>query len=127
MGLAQDPKRIIINEATVELVGRLAKEVGMCREAVADFAFLYLQRTYRNPTNKQKNASFNHWKGICQCPQCKEAGEPVARADAVFHHLQRRIAEQHEPHNLLPYHRRHHDLAHRVRHSSLSKGSPGAT
>lgn len=121
---SQDPNRARINAVVEETVNSLARELGIHREVVADFAYLYLQVKYRNATTAQKNASHVHWEGICQCVECKKAKTKVARPEAVFHHVERRVPGQHEPASLRPYHPKHHDKAHGVVRGSLSKGSP---
>jgi hypothetical protein len=111
-----------VKESVLGLVEQLSAELRLPRAAIADIAYLYLQKhpTWgRNPSKSQKRAAHNHWKGACQ-----ECAGPVEFSEAVFHHRQRRIDEQHSPQNLLPYHDSCHDKHHGVVSGSLSKGSP---
>jgi len=117
-----DEKRLRIKQSVEQLVERLAVELSILPEEVADVAFLYIQKHPkwgRNPSKTQKRASHSHWKGLCQA-----CSQPVELGEAVFHHKQRRIREQHEPANLLPYHPECHDDHHKVTQGSLSKGAP---
>ncbi len=111
-----------IKRSVTELIVRLATELSMHPEAVADVAFLHIQKHPswgRNPTKAQKRTAHRHWKGRCQ--HCQEQ---VPFEAAVFHHLRRRIPKQHQPDNLLPYHASCHDSEHEAQRGSLSKGSP---
>lgn len=115
-------RRLQVTQAVSALVEKLAKETECHPEAVADVAFLHIQKHPswgRNPSEAQKRASLRYWKDECQ-----GCGEAVARERAVFHHLRRRIPNQHEPRNLLPYHPECHDAKHGARRASLSKGTP---
>ena len=117
-----DNEKMQIRASVAELIERLAGKLKIHPEAVADVAFLYIQKHPswgRNPSRTQKRASHKHWNNRCQ--GCRE---PVELRDAVFHHLRRRIPNQHEPENMLPYHRDCHDKVHDVSQGSLSKGSP---
>jgi hypothetical protein len=117
-----DNERQRIRQAVAELIERLAIDLGTHPEAVADVAFLCIQKHPswgRNPTKTQKRASHKHWEGCCQ-----GCGESLEMRDAVFHHLRRRIPNQHGPENLLPYHPGCHDTEHKVSQGSLSKGAP---
>lgn len=117
-----DHQKQLIRQSVSEVIERLATECSLHPEAVADVAFLHIQKHPswgRNATKAQKRASHRHWQG-----QCQKCHEPVCFDDAVFHHLQRRIPNQHGADNLLPYCSKCHDVEHEVRQSSLSKGSP---
>ncbi len=114
--------RTRIKHSVTMLVETLSQELGQPRAAVADLAYLHLQKHPvwgRNPSKSQKRAAHRRWGGACQA--CLEI---VALDEAVFHHLKRRVDDQHDPHNLLPYHDKCHDKHHGVVQDSLSKGSP---
>ena len=117
-----DANRAIVKRSVADLVERLAVELSLPRAAVADIAYLHLQKHSdwgRNPNRTQKRSAHRYWEG-----QCQECGNAVAFEDAVFHHKMRRIDYQHAPGNLLPYHEECHDAHHGARAGSLSKGSP---
>lgn len=119
--LTKQQKDVIRTELD-HLINRIASDLHQYPEAIATELFYRLQRhpQYgRNATTAQKNASFSHWKGICQ--KCLM---PVKRKDAKFHHLRRGIQDQHAPINLVPYHSGCHDDEHEAVDGSLSKGSP---
>ncbi|WP_461414082.1 HNH endonuclease [Gemmatimonas sp.] len=102
------------------VVTSLSEELGFVPEAIADIAYLHLQKHAkwgRNPTKTQKKAAFDAWGGTCQ-----HCHLPVKRGDEVYHHIRRRISGQHEPANLLLYHTSCHDQHHGVRRS-LSAGT----
>jgi len=118
----QKEQRAVIKRRLDQFVEQLATDLELAPEAVADIAYLRIQKHRswgRNPTRAQKRAAYEHWQGLCQA--CEQ---PVDFSDAVFHHVQRRIPNQHEPQNLLPYHDHCHDHHHGVTHRSLSKGAP---
>lgn len=117
-----DEHRKRIRQAVSALVEDLASETGCHAEAVADVAFLHIQKHPswgRNPTEAQKPASLIHWNG-----RCRGCGELVSRTEAVFHHLRRRDPNQHSPTNLQPFHPGCHDSEHGAAKASLSKGAP---
>lgn len=117
-----ESQRKRIKESIGELIEGLDKDLEAYPEAVADVAFLYIQKHPswgRNASRAQKRAAYKHWEGKCQA--CRK---DVAFDNAVFHHLERRIPDQHGPKNLLPYHPKCHDDAHEVKVGSLSKGTP---
>jgi len=117
----ENKHRTKIRQAVSVLVEKLAEETGCHAEAVADVAFLHIQKHPswgRNSTEAQKRASLRFWKERCQ-----GCGEALSRAEAVFHHLRRRIPDQHAPENLLPYHPGCHDTEHGAKKASLSKGA----
>lgn len=102
------------------VVTRLAQELGVVPEAIADIAYLHLQKHAkwgRNPSKKQKKAAFDAWGGICQ-----HCHQPVTVGDDVYHHIRRRVLGQHEPANLLLCHTACHDQHHGVSRS-LSAGT----
>lgn len=108
-----------------EMIEGTAEEVGLTPEEVAQETFYRMQRhpdpgLRRNATKAEQRASFEHW-GECQRPGCTDE---LTIEEAVFHHLERGIPEQHSPSNLLPFHPGCHDAAHSVHEGSLSKGSP---
>lgn len=111
-----------VRDALDSFIHETSAKSGICAEAVAAVAFYRLQRhpTWgRNATPTQKNASYQHWNGICH--RCRQ---PVKRSEAKFHHLTRGVPNQHEPANLVPEHTACHDDEHNVIFGSLSKGSP---
>jgi len=117
----EDQKKLI-KSCVSELIERLAQEQSLVAEAVADIAFLHIQKHAswgRNPTKPQKKASHQRWNGCCQ-----RCDRPVAFDTAVFHHLRRRIQNQHGPENLVPLCPGCHDNEHGARRGSLSKGTP---
>ena len=114
--------RAKVKQAVAGLVETLCESLGLPRAAVADIAYLYLQKHPswgRNPSKTQKRAAHRHWQGRCQ--DCQKL---VSFEESVFHHRKRRIDEQHSPGNPLPYHDACHDKHHGVVVGSLSKGSP---
>lgn len=117
-------ERARIKQEMTDLIQSLAEEMSAHPEAVADVAFLHIQKHPfwgRNATKSQRRKAHRYWKGRCQ-----GCGEPVEPAEAVFHHVQRRVPGQHDPENLKPYHPGCHDKVHNVKHGSLSKGAPEA-
>ena len=117
-----DDQKRTIKASVGKLIEKLARDLDAYPEAVADVAFLYIQKHPswgRNPTRTQKQASYEKWGG--QCQKCNRA---IEFEEAVFHHLARRIPNQHGPENLLPYHPPCHDKKHDVVEGSLSKGAP---
>ena len=115
-------KKSAIRESLEELVERLAQELSLSHETVANEAFYFLQRHSRwgrNATGAQKRASFQHWK-----EQCFVCNQSLEFSEAVFHHLKRGIADQHAPANLVPSHSKCHDRIHGVTQGSLFKGAP---
>ena len=108
------------------LISDLSQRLGACPEAIAAKAFYRLQRHTawgRNATETQKAASYRHWNGVCQRPDCTDK-RPASRAELTFHHLVRGVPRQHEPANLVPHHLRCHDAEHRAVRRSLLTGSP---
>jgi 5-methylcytosine-specific restriction endonuclease McrA len=118
----QSEHRDRIKREVDQLVTSLAAELSVPAEAVADVAYLHIQKHSgwgRNPSKAQKRAAHQHWDGACQ-----HCNEPVTLSEAVFHHVKRRVTGQHQPANLLPYHEACHDQHHGVVEGSLSKGTP---
>lgn len=114
--------RARITSSVDALVRGLAEELALCPKAVADVAYLRLQKHPvwgRNPTDAHKNAAYKAWNGICQ--GCLT---PVERKKAVFHHVCRRTPNLHAPENLKPYHTGCHDRTHGITLGSISKGAP---
>lgn len=115
-------QRSKIRQSVTGLVEQLASELSLDAQAVADVAFLHVQKHPawgRNATKAQKRAAHEHWQGLCQ-----GCNDTVVFGEAVFHHFRRRIPNQHGPDNLRPYHAGCHDSEHGVQQGSLSKGSP---
>lgn len=115
------PQREELDKEVDTLVARISRKFGIPQAQIARQAFYRLQKsgTYGvNPTPAQKNASYEHWSGICQ--QCKK---PVARNDESYHHSRRDIANPHQPSNLKPYHDECHDKEEGASKGSLRKGS----
>ena len=103
------------------LIESLSRELGVCVEAVANTMFMRVQKHPlwgRNATEAHKKASFSAWEG-----KCERCGQPVDKAEAVYHHLSRGVPNQHRPENLVPHHNRCHDDVHGVTQGSLTKGT----
>ena len=116
-----DAERDEIRGQLDAVIESLSRELGVCVEAVANTAFMHVQKQPnwgRNATKAHKNASFLAWEGKRQ--RCRQ---PVDRSAAVFHHLSRGVPNQHGPQNLVPHHNRCHDEEHGVMQGSLTKGT----
>ncbi|MAX36760.1 MAG: hypothetical protein CME33_09375 [Gimesia sp.] len=110
-----------IHQQVDALIESLSEEFDACTEAVANTAFMRIQKhpTWgRNATHRHKSDSYSEWDG-----KCERCGQFVDRSEAVFHHLSRGVPNQHGPQNLVPHHNSCHDAEHGVSKGSITKGT----
>jgi hypothetical protein len=76
-----------------------------------------------NPNEREKRASFSHWKQ--ECMVCDERIESLAVA--TFHHMKRGVPSLHDPDNMRPLHRDEskgcHEKLHGAPPGTLTAGS----
>lgn len=121
---ATEDQRDQIRAELDSFVKRVSAKTGLPGEAVALEVRYWHQSAsnkYRtNASTADKTRSYKFYDGRCQAAGC---GEPIDRNDAVFHHVDRGVPDQHAPENLKPYHESCHDSHHGVERGSLTKGS----
>jgi hypothetical protein len=95
-------------------------------EAVVQEIRYWQQSTSRgrtNPNEREKRASFSHWKQ--ECMVCKERIESLTVA--TFHHMKRGVPGLHDPENMRPLHRDEskgcHEKLHGAPPGTLTAGS----
>jgi len=122
---ATDSQRQVIRQDLFATVAKLAASLGMPPEAVV-LEMRYFHESATNPyrtnaSKADKAKSLKHHQNRCQAAGCTAI---LTSDTAVFHHLRRGFAGQHEPENLLPYCESCHDAEHDLpAGKSLSKGS----
>jgi len=116
----QEQKDLIHSELDL-IVVRLNEKLRLNAESIARELFYRLQRHPQfgyNATKTHKNDAFIFWDKTCQ--KCKNK---LDRKEAVFHHRERGIANQHSPNNLVPQHVKCHNNEHCAIKGSVKKGS----
>lgn len=120
-----DKQRLEIRSELDALAKRLMSSAGLSGEAIA-LEIRYWHQSASNPyrtnsTSSDKNKSYKVHEG--KCGFCSKKIESFD--EAVFHHIERGIADQHGPENLVPYHNECHDNHHHAgkQAASMTKGS----
>ena len=84
--------RVRVKQAVVDLVERLSRELRKPKAAIADIAYLQLQKHPawgRNPSKAQKRAAHKHWRG--ECHACRVVFHLKSRC---FSHVHRRSTNE---------------------------------